>query len=386
MSANAPELLSAALVSACKARQALLQRSLKDAQLDSLLLTNEKDIHYLTGFVGHESLGMVTIAPNPAAIIISDGRYDEYLEPWRSTGAAEVVMGTRHRLNDTVRQLYESRGIKRLGIQAEHMTIVGKAKLAGTVGMGRLVETAGLLNGLRVKKDAFEVAAIRKAIDIAQQGVAAAIDQISLGMTELEFSARLEFEMKNRGSQNASFTPIIGTGSNSSIIHHSTSSTAIQPGVLLVDWGAMTDGLCSDLTRTFGIGEMPRRLREVYAIVLEAQLAAIDAIAPGKICAEIDAVARGVITKAGYGENFGHGLGHGLGMDVHEEPYFNSLATNTRLEPGMIMTVEPGIYIPGFGGVRIEDDVLITDRGVDVLSDWPKDLDSMIVENIEARA
>ena len=379
------ELLSPALASACKSRQSLLQQALKSGHVDALLLGNEKDIQYLTGFVGHESLAMVALQ-SPAAIIISDSRYDEYLQPWRKTGAAEIVMGIRHRLPEAVRQVCESRRIKRLGVQAEHLTFLGKAKLAAAVGAERLVETAGLVGALRMKKDAVEVAALRRAIDVAQQGVAAAVEKIGIGMTENEFSALLEYEVKMRGSQAASFTPIIGAGANSSIIHHSTGSTPIQPGALLVDWGAMVDGLCSDLTRTFGIGEMPRKLREVYAVVLEAQLAAIDAIAPGKTCAEIDAVARNRITKAGYGEFFGHGLGHGLGMDVHEEPYFNDLSTNVRLEPGMVMTVEPGVYLPGVGGVRIEDDVLVTDDGVDVLSDWPKDLESMIVETAAARA
>jgi Xaa-Pro aminopeptidase len=134
------------------------------------------------------------------------------------------------------------------------------------------------------------------------------------------------------------------------------------------------------MTRTFFIGTAADKMQEVYGIVLEAQVAAIDACAPGRSCADIDAVARGIIDRAGYGEFFGHGLGHGLGLEIHENPYFNDLETETILEPGMVMTVEPGIYLPGVGGVRIEDDVVITETGVRVLSDRPKDLDSALIE------
>jgi len=371
------ELLPPATVSACRSRQQRLQNNLAAQGLDGLLLSAEKDIQYLTGFVGHESLAIIT---RTSAEIISDSRYDEYLQPWRDTGAATVIMGTRHRLFDTVKSLFVSHGMKRLGVQSEHMTIAAKHKLAGILGDAALTDTVDLVNALRVKKDALEVSLIEKAAVIQQDALTAALGQLTLGMTELEFSALLEFEMKSRGAQGAGFTPIIGAGPNSSIMHHTTGNTPVREGVLLIDWGATVDGYNADLTRTFGVGEMPAKIREFYAIVLEAQLAAIDAIAPGKVCADIDAVARRIITKAGYGKEFGHGLGHGLGMDVHEGPYFNNLQTDVRLEPGMVMTVEPGIYLPGVGGVRIEDNVLITDTGCRLLSDYPKDLPSSVIE------
>jgi Xaa-Pro aminopeptidase len=344
--------------------------------IDALLVSAEKDIQYLTGFVGHDSLAVLM---SETAIIISDSRYDEFLQPWRENGI-EVVMGIRHRLPDALRTICQNRSIKRLAIQAEHVTLAGLPKLEQALPGSTLIQTTGIVNSLRMRKDELEVATIERAIHIQQEALSAALNQITMGMTELEFSALLEFEMKLRGAFGTSFTPIIGAGPNSSVIHYMTGSGRISPeaGVLLVDWGAMVDGYCGDLTRTFGIGEMPAKIREIYAIVLEAQLAAIDAIGPGKRCDEIDAVARNVIAKAGYAQYFGHGLGHGLGMDVHEQPYFNNLETGVRLEPGMIMTVEPGIYIPGIGGVRIEDDVLITDDGSRVLSDYPKDLSSVI--------
>jgi Xaa-Pro aminopeptidase len=229
-----------------------------------------------------------------------------------------------------------------------------------------------------MRKDALEIATIERAIVFAQEGLAAALDRLEPNMTENQFSAVLEFEMKWRGAAGG-FTPIIGSGANSSIIHHSTGHSVIREGVLLIDWGCSVDGYNSDLTRTFGIGSLSPKLREVYRIVLEGQLKAIDAIKPGMTCAEIDAVARKSITDAGYGEQFGHGLGHGLGMDVHEGPYFNNLSTDVRLEPGMVMTVEPGVYLPGVGGVRVEDNIVVTDGGCRVLSNYPKGLDSAIM-------
>lgn len=380
--APAATLLPQSVVESCRSRINRLQQALRQSKVDALLISAEKDIQYLTGFVGHESLAMVTTTGG--AIIISDSRYDEYLQPWRDAKSCDVVMGIRHRLYDAVRDIGDRSGLKHLGVQADQITVTGRAALAAKVGEQRVVDTNSLVSSLRMRKDASEVAVIEKAIDVAQQGLAAALERLEPGMSENQFSAVLEYEMKWRGANGAGFTPIIGFGGNSSIIHHTTGQTAIGEGVLLVDWGCIVDGYNSDLTRTFGVGKMPAKLREAYRIVLDAQLAAIDAIRPGRMCAEIDAVARKVITDAGLGQYFGHGLGHGLGMDVHEEPYFNGLSTDVPVEPGLVMTVEPGVYIPGLGGVRVEDDVLVTETGCRVLSDFPKNPDSTIIDARQA--
>ena len=371
------------LVRACTTRLAALRRSIASSKLDGLLVNSEHDIMYLTGFVGHDSLLLVTADD---AIIICDSRYDEFLDPWRRSTIVSVVMGTRHRLEIALAEKCAKARVRQLGIQAEHVVLSRLAKLKAALEGIELLETVGLVSMLRMRKDAREVAAIESALEIQQQALRAALRQVTPGMAEQQFSANLEFEMNSRGSARSGFDPIIAAGPNSSIPHHATGSTPIAEGVLLVDWGATSDGYCGDLTRTFGIGSLPPKIREIYPIVLEAQLAAIDAIAPGKICAEIDEVARSVIRDAGYGEQFAHGLGHGLGIDVHEEPFFNNLATQTVLEPGMVMTVEPGIYLPGVGGVRIEDDIVVTDHGCRVLSDFPKDLDSAVIEPVGARA
>ncbi len=375
---DSAQILSTSTANACVVRLGRVGKALTEQNLDALLVVSEHDILYLTGFVGHDSL--LVVSRDGGATILSDPRYDEYLDPWRHAGIAEIVMGKRHRLEQALATLCGSKHVKRLGIQAEHVTLARLQKLRAALGGIELTETIGLINRLRMRKDEVEIAAIRRAAAVQQDALTAALKQLREGMTELQLSALLEFEMKSRGAHGSAFTPIIGAGANSSIIHHSTGGAPIREGVLLIDWGAMVDGYNADMTRTYGVGSMPERIREIYSIVLEAQLAAIDAIAPGRICAQIDAVARKIITDAGYGEQFGHGLGHGLGIDVHEEPYFNDLATDIALEPGMVMTVEPGIYLPGVGGVRIEDDVLITDDGCRLLCNYPKDLDSAVIE------
>jgi len=367
--------LAAELVAACTGRVTVLRNALETAQVDALLVGHHTDIRYLTGFAGDDSLLLVT-GEESAPVIITDARHDQLLEPWRHSGeahVAQVVIATRHQLAKAARQLCADRGVSRLGIQAEHVTLADRRVMDDAMRDIRIVETDGLVGTLRMRKDPLEVAAIERATAIHQEAMAAAIDRLSPGMREMELAAAIEYEMKIRGASGASFDTCVSAGANSAVIHYQTGPARIGQGTLLVDWGAVVDGYCSDMTRTWGVGCLPEKIGELYEIVLEAQLAAIDACAPGRSCAEVDGVARRIITDAGYGEQFSHGLGHGLGLDVHEPPYFNPQATETVLATGMVMTVEPGIYLPGTGGVRIEDDVLITDDGCRVLGSFPKD-------------
>ncbi|MCH7799262.1 MAG: aminopeptidase P family protein [Planctomycetes bacterium] len=367
--------LAAELVAACASRVTRLRSVLETAGVDALLVGHHTDIRYLTGFAGDDSLLLVT-GEDTAPVIITDARHDQLLEPWRHSGAddvAEVVIATRHQLGKAARQWCADRGVSRLGIQAEHVTLADRRAMDAEMQEIGIVETDGLVGTLRLHKDLMEVAAIERAIAIHQEAMQAAIDRLTPGMREMEFAAAIEYEMKIRGASGPSFDTCVSAGANSAVIHYQSARTRIEPGTLLVDWGAVVDGYCSDMTRTWGVGRLPGKIGELYGIVLDAQLAAIDACAPGRSCAEVDGVARKIITDAGYGEQFGHGLGHGLGLDVHEGPYFNPQATKTVLATGMVMTVEPGIYLPGIGGVRIEDDVLITDDGCRVLGSFPKD-------------
>ncbi len=349
------------------------------AGVDALLVGHARDIMYLTGFIGDDSLLLVPATDDTAAII-TDSRHDELLEPWRAAGAADVIIGTRHQLPRSAADLCRRHAVKRLGIQAEHVTIAQRRGLDAALGGLDLVETDGLVSTLRMCKDDLEIAAIERAIGIHEDAMRAALGRLSPGMSELELCAAIEYEMKVRGASGASFSTCVAAGPHSSVIHYLTGDAPIEEGVLLIDWGAVIDGYCSDMTRTFGVGTMPEKIAELYAIVLEAQMAAIDACGPGRNCAEIDSTARRIIEKAGYGEHFGHGLGHGLGLDIHEAPFFNQQATSVTLKPGMVMTVEPGIYLPGIGGVRIEDDVLITDGGHRVLTSFPKSPSDAVLE------
>ncbi len=367
------------LSAACQRRQDRVRLALDGVGADALLVGHSTDIRYLTGFGGHDSLLLVT-GENAPPVIITDPRHDQLLEPWRRANAAVVVMGTRHRLAGSARAACEGRGIATIAIQSEHVTVAARKHLEAGLSGIRIVETDGLVGTLRMCKDPLEVAAIEQAIGIHQDAMQAALTRLSPGMTELELAAAIEYEMKIRGASSPSFDTCVSAGANSAIIHYDTGQDHIEEGTLLVDWGAVAGGYCSDMTRTYGIGGLPPKVAELYDIVLEAQLAAIDACGPGRSCAEVDGVARKIITDAGYGEQFGHGLGHGLGLDVHEAPYFNAQSTDVRLEPGMVMTVEPGIYLPGVGGVRIEDDVLITDDGCRVLTNFPKDHSDTVLE------
>ena len=347
------------------------------SQADVLMVTGEKDIRYLTGFIGHDSILLVTA---DSATIITDPRYDEFLDPWKiSDSPAGVVMGVRHRLGDTVRDLCSKHSISHLALQADQVTVIQRQSYETALSGITLIDTTGMVNELRMCKDGLEVETIERAIRVHHDALTESLKHLKRGMTELEYYARLDYEMKLLGAIAPSFDAIIGAGANSSVIHYLTGHAPIDSGPLLVDSGCLVDGYCSDITRTFSIGGFDDKFAEIYDIVLEAQQAAIAAAGPGKACKDIDRVARDVIERAGYGDCFGHGLGHGLGMDVHESPFFYDGETAVLL-PGMVMTFEPGIYLPGVGGVRIEEDVLITDTGTRVLSNWPNNRDSAAIE------
>jgi len=343
-----------------------LRAMLAEAGLSAILIEHEVDIWYLTGFVGHSAT--LVVGPTNASILC-DARYEEYLQPWSHGGVHEVLIGPRHTKADRIRVVAGEHDLSTVGFQSEHLTVASLQALRKELEGIDLVETTGVLATLRAIKDLHEVSVIEQCIQVQGDALEAAMLQVEVGMAESELAAILEFEMRKRGASGASFEPIIATGSNSSVIHHMPSSKPIEEGMLLVDWGARIDGYCSDLTRTFCFGPMPGQMAEIYDIVLEAQEAAIQACCPGADCKDVDAVARNVIASAGYGEAFSHGLGHGLGMEVHESPNFSVKSGGVVLEAGMVMTVEPGIYLPGIGGIRVEDDVLITEDGYRVLSD-----------------
>ncbi len=339
------------------------------AGVDHFLVTNPLDVGYLTGFLGGESYLVV----GPARpIIISDFRYDEELEPQRAL--CDIVIRKKPILEaaaDVIRQFHASR----CGVQAEVMPVADMTILSAQVGENRIKPVDPLVGRLRVVKDDFEIGLIRAALKIQQDALAAVLKTLKPGRaTELEVAAQLEGEMKARGSAQPGFQSIVGSGAGSALPHYRPGKVKIAAGkVLLIDWGATFHGYQGDMTRTFAFRKWPGKFAEIYRVVLDAQEMAASALQPGQSTHVIDGIARAYISKHGYGDKFGHGLGHGLGMSK-EPPYLNPLYPPINLEAGHVCTIEPGIYLPGQGGIRIEDMYVITQTGAENLCSMRKDL------------
>jgi Xaa-Pro aminopeptidase len=344
-----------------------------DDGTSALLVTNHMDSFYLTGFTGEDSAILLT--PR-ATHIISDARFDQAIDTETPWAKKHLRKGS---LVAEIGKLCTRLGIEELAIQPEWTSVETHRMLRSAARPTKLVHASPILNRMRRKKDRTELAIMRKAILIAEEAFTATLPAIRVGVTEVEVAARLEFEMRSRGASGPSFGTICAVGANASHPHAHTGNRKIKSGSgVLIDWGARFGFYCSDLTRVVFVDKIPPRIGKIYKIVLEAQLAAIDAIQPGCRMCDVDDVARRIIKKAGFGKQFGHGLGHGLGLDVHESPSL-SWRSDEPLEEGMVVTVEPGIYLPGVGGVRIEDDVLVTSGGHRVLSSLCKDLQGAVL-------
>lgn len=359
-----------------------------------MLVTSPVDVAYLTGFLGGDSYLLVPLdafrnGGKGRCTIISDFRFEEELAPQRAW--CEVLMRNGPMSKGVERALAQARA-RRVVVQGEHVTLaqrdmLSKAATSATSG-AKLVESSGLVSQLRIIKDASEVALIRAAVRVQQDALLATLrtitpKAIAKGLRECDIAATLEWEMKTRGSSTPAFESIVAAGSTGSLPHYRPGARRLRAkDTLLIDWGATVAGYRSDMTRTFGIGgglDAPRRgtnvMREVYRITEEAHHRAVAMLGPGASTREVDSAARDHIKDAGYGERFGHGLGHGIGMHVHEGPSVSHVAEATTLRPGMVVTIEPGIYLPGVGGVRLENDYLITEAGAENLCSLPLDLD-----------
>jgi Xaa-Pro aminopeptidase len=263
----------------------------------------------------------------------------------------------------------------RLGFDDVHMSVKEHARLAGLGGDRiELVAAGGMVEGLRAIKDEDELVKLRAASRLADEALTEVLGRGLAGRTEVEFALDLEFTMRRMGAQAVSFPPIVASGEHGALPHAEPRDVVIAENTLVVvDWGSQLDGYASDCTRTYATGELDPRDAAVYDVVLAAQLAALDAVRPGPTGREVDAVAREIIDAAGHGEHFGHGLGHGVGMEVHEGPRLSKQG-EAALQAGNVVTIEPGVYVPGAVGVRIEDLVVVTEDGHEVLSSLPKDL------------
>lgn len=339
--------------------------------LDTLLLTHPADLAYLSDFSGHDSIGVLSL---DHFVLVTDFRYTEQAQiecPWLKT-----VMRDGKMSDALVTALAETKSAK-VGFES-NFTLYGQVEsLRKTLEEKKLgVNLTGvedLMVNVRAIKDDVEIGIIREAVRVAQEALLSVRHELHPGRTENYIAGLLTFEMRKRGASDGSFEPIIATGPASSLPHYRPGDIDIKRDTfLLIDYGARYHGYCSDITRTFSIGNVPAKLKEIYNITLEAQLAAIATLRPGVLTKDADAAARNIIDAAGYKEYFGHGLGHGIGRDIHENPRLSRTGAVEELKPGMIVTVEPGIYLPGLGGVRIEDDVLITSTGCEVLTSLDK--------------
>lgn len=335
--------------------------------MDGLLVTNLTNVRYLTGFSGTNAQLLVS---GDGVAFFTDPRYDARARAM--VRDAEIVIYPS-RLTDALPGHLTKIGAMRVGIEATTMTIAIRDQLAEALPGVELVGTTGVVEDLRRVKSPDEVDAIREAVRIGDETFAWIIDRLAPGMSERQIALDLEVHMRASGADAASFEPIVGSGELSAHIHHTAGDRTIEKGdLVLLDFGCRSDGYCSDLTRTVVIGPATDEQRERYELVLRAQEAGIAAVAAGRPGREVDAAARDVIAAAGEADAFGHGLGHGVGLDIHEAPRLSRDSEDTLLA-GDVVTVEPGVYRVGEGGIRIEDCVLVAGSGADVLGAVPKE-------------
>jgi Xaa-Pro aminopeptidase len=358
-------------MSAFATRRNRLRKLLDPAQSDALLVTNFKNVTYLTGFTGDDSYLLVA---EDGEVLVSDPRYTTQLAE-ECPGLKLRIRAPGERMLPVVSEVVKRLKVKRLGIEAQSATVGLERSLVASLGKVALVPTDGLVEELRIVKDKDEVKQTRLACRQAERAFEVIRGLIEPRMTERDLAAELEYQARKSGAKSLSFPAIVAVGPRAALPHATPSAQRLDASdFVLIDWGANSGLYMSDLTRIIVTGKISPKLRKVYGVVLAAQLAAIEAIRPGRTCEEVDGVARKIISKAGFGAAFGHGLGHGTGLEIHEAPRL-AVGQKTKLRPGMIVTVEPGIYLPGWGGVRIEDDVLVTRTGHEVLSNVPKQLD-----------
>lgn len=354
-------------------RQAALRGTLEADGLDALLVTHLPNIRYLTGFSG--SAGLLLVRPDAAALI-TDFRYA--VQAPAEAGTAAVVEIDQKSVWDRLGRLLAADPPAALGIESQALT-VRDAERIGALTRARLVPTTDLVERLRAVKSPEEVAAIRAAAELAQAALAETLPTVRAGLSELEIAAALEGALRRRGSEWHPFPTIVASGPRAALPHARTSPRTVEAGEwVLLDFGAQVDGYCADLTRTVVVGaRADERQRTIYELVRTAQRRALDHLRAGLTGREGDALARDVIAARGFGDAFGHSLGHGLGLEVHEGPRLAPTA-DAVLPLHAVVTVEPGIYLPGWGGVRLEDDVHLGADGAELLSDGRTELVELV--------
>src|SRR5437773_295734 len=374
---------TATVVSRAKAYLKVRHKSVRDAmkhlKLDGLLLTHPPDLAYLSNFTGDDSIGLIT---EKEFHLVTDFRYEE--QAAIEAGWLKVTIRD-NKMEDALLKAIGAAKVKRIGFEANFTTVGQIDALERALKKAErdvaLVPLENVMSNIRKVKDDHEIDLIRKSVAVAEEAFTAIRDEIKAGQTENYLAGLLVLELRSRGASNSSFPVIVAAGANSSLPHYRPGEALVQRDQpLLLDWGALVKGYCSDLTRTLMIGRSSPKMKQIYKVVLDAQAAAIKFLRPGVTTIQADRVARDIIEGAGVGKHLGRGLGHGIGREIHELPVMRKTGGDEELRPGMVVTVEPGIYLPGEGGVRIEDDVLITHSGCEVLSSLEKTLEGCHIE------
>lgn len=338
--------------------------------LDALLVSHLPNIRWLTGFSGSSALAVVTARD---VLLLTDFRYATQVEDEVGDGA-RVVIVPRSLWSGLFEALSGMSSARRIGFDSSQMVHRNFQRLMEQGARWQWRPTVDLIEALRERKDPSEVAAIRRAIRVAETALEETLAQLAPGLTELQVAGMLEKALRDAGSEDFPFPSIVAAGARSALPHARASTNPLRGGdLVLLDFGAVVDGYCSDITRTVVLGRAASDQREIYEIVREANALACAAVRPGLRGMDADAVAREYIDARGYGEAFGHSLGHGIGLEVHEAPRLAKSA-DALLPVGAVVTIEPGIYRAGWGGIRIEDDVLLTEDGPVVLTGFSRDL------------
>lgn len=359
-----------------RARHATIRRGIGTLSLDALIVTQPANVRYLTNHAG--SAGTLVVTPDPMHLLV-DFRYQEAVRALQQSEAAcpslrvwKVAASYDEALLDCLADI----GVSAVGFEASHLTVARHEWLVKMAAARRLGVTFRLTERIveqaRVIKDAGELSTLREAARRLTPVAEAAFEAAKPGVTERAVAARIEAAIRESGFERPAFDTIVASGPNGALPHYRAGDRVLERGdIVVLDFGGVLDGYCSDLTRTVALAPPSAEARRVHRAVREAQQAAIDAVKPGVATTDVDRAARRVLEAHGLGEAFGHGTGHGLGLDVHEDPRVTRPRADVApvpLEPGMVFTIEPGAYLPGWGGVRIEDDVLVTDRGCEVLT------------------
>jgi Xaa-Pro aminopeptidase len=350
-------------------RRQKFREALQDAKLDALLVTHAANIRYLCGFTG--SAGVLEAGAGTWTFY-TDGRYREQAEA--QVQGARVVAARGAPLASMAARLSQTRRYTAIGIEADHLTVATRSALAGWLPRKmRLHETSAMVERLRMRKEPSEIDLIRRSVVLGASLLDAGVTAIHPGVRETEVAAEIEYAARRAGADGMSFDTIVASGPRSALPHGRASAHRIpRRGFVVMDFGVILDGYCSDMTRTVHVGRPARGMREIYEAVHEAQQAALDAVRPGAQIGNVDAAARRSLRRAGLASFFTHSTGHGVGLEIHEMPRI-ARGIEETLQPGMVITIEPGVYLPGRAGVRIEDMVAVTERGAELLTPVPKD-------------